>query len=155
MSLVGNGIGVRPTLKYEDDLKIFRQPLRAPTTADCGNNIPEYEYDREEALRRITPLQIPWHKEKRDREFHYQTTFISYYWDLVLRRVSLNDEKRLKFHNRVRVFIDSFNGHCCTLNDVEKIHGSLCHVAFIYVEGRSRLPSLSNFASSFKGNELL
>jgi hypothetical protein len=160
--MIGNAIvdiwqalGVKPTLKYEDDLKIFRQPLRAPTTADSGNNIPEYEYDREQALQRIAPLQVPWHKEKGDQEFHYQTTFIGYYWDLVLRRVSLNDEKRLKFHNRVRIFIDSFDGHRCTLKDVEKIHGSLCHVAFVYVEGRSRLPSLSNFASSFKGNELL
>jgi hypothetical protein len=66
----------------------------------------------------------------------------------------LNTEKRLKFHNRVWVFLDSFDGHCCLLWDVEKIHGSLCHVAFVYTEGRSRLPSLSNFAASFKGDEL-
>src|SRR5271168_4228938 len=160
--MIGNAIvdiwqalGVKPTLKYEDDLKIFRQPFTAPMTTNSNIDIPEYEYNREEALQRIAPLSVPWHGEKGDSEFHYQTTFIGYYWDLVLRRVSLNVEKRLKFHNRVRVFIDRFDGHRCTLKDVEKIHGSLCHVAFVYVEGRSRLPSLSNFASSFKGNELL
>src|ERR1700678_1666149 len=55
--MIGNAIvdiwqalGVRPTFKYEDDLKIFRQPLSAPTTADSGNNIPEYGYDRDQAL---------------------------------------------------------------------------------------------------------
>ena len=158
--MIGNAIvdiwqaqGVKPTLKYEDDLKIFRCPSTSPTNLD--NTTTEYEYNREEALRRIASLQVPWHKEKGDTEFHYQTTFIGYYWDLVLKQVSLNDEKRLKFHNRVRIFIDSFDGHRCALKDVEKIHGSLCHVAFVYTEGRSRLPSLSNFASSFKGDELL
>jgi hypothetical protein len=152
---IWQALGVKPTLKYEDDLKIFRQPSTVSTTTDSDIDIPEYDYNKEEALRRIAPLSVPWHKEKGDSEFHFQTTFIGYYWDLVLRRVSLNDEKRLKFHNRVRIFIDCFDGHRCTLKDVEKIHGSLCHVAFVYAEGRSRLPSLSNFASSFKGNELL
>jgi hypothetical protein len=36
------------------------------------------------------------------------------------------------------------------LLDVEKIHGSLCHVAFVYAQGRSRL---SNFAASFYDND--
>ena len=106
-------------------------------------------------LKRIISLDIPWHKEKGDSEFHYQTTFIGYHWDLVFKRVSLNDDKRLKFNRRVQIFLDSFDGHRCQLKDVERIHGSLCHVAFVYIEGRSRLPSLSNFAASFKGNELI
>jgi len=159
--MIGNAIvdiwqalGVKPTLKYEDDLKIFRCPSPPTITTSLEHDIYQYDYDREEALRRIASLQVPWHKEKGDCEFLYQTTFIGYYWDLVLKWVSLNDEKRLKFHNRVRIFLDSFDGHRCQLKDVEKIHGSLCHVAFVYTEGRSRLPSLSNFAASFKGDEL-
>ena len=90
--MIGNAIvdiwqalGVKPTLKYEDDLKIFRQPSTVSTTTDPDINIPEYDYNREEALRRIAPLSVPWHKEKGDSEFHFQTTFIGYYWDLVLR----------------------------------------------------------------------
>jgi len=118
-----------------DDLKIFRQPLTASMTTNSNTDIPEYEYNREEALQCIAPLSVPWHKEKGDSEFHYRTTFIGYYWDLVLRRVSLNVEKRLKFHNRVRVFIDRFDGHRCTLKDVEKIHGSLCHDCFCLRRG--------------------
>jgi len=41
------------------------------------------------------------------------------------------------------------------LRDVEKIHGSLCHIAFVYLDGCSHLPSLSNFASTFHGDEFL
>ena len=51
--MIGNAIvdiwqalGVKPTLKYEDDLKIFRQPLTASTTTNSNIDIPEYEYNR-------------------------------------------------------------------------------------------------------------
>ena len=74
-------------------------------------------------------------------------------WDLPNKSVSLPDAKQLKFHNQVRIFLDCFTGHPCSLLDVQKIHGSLCHVSFVYIQGRSRLPSLSNFVSSFMGNE--
>ena len=41
----------------------------------------------------------------------------------------------------------------CHLCDVKKIHGSLCHIAFVYLNGHSHLPSLSNFASTFHSDE--
>jgi uncharacterized integral membrane protein len=46
-----------------------------------------------------------------------------------------------------------FTGHPCSLLDTEKIHSSLCHVAFVYILGHSCLPSLFNFMVSFMGNE--
>ena len=61
--MIGNAIvdiwqalGVKPTLKYEDDLKIFRRPSTSSTTIISDDYIPEYDYNREEALQRITPL---------------------------------------------------------------------------------------------------
>jgi hypothetical protein len=74
-------------------------------------------------------------------------------WDLKNRRVSLTDKGRLKFLRRVTDFIDSFGRGRCQLRDVERINGSLSYISFIYRSGRSRLPSLSNFAASFHGNE--
>lgn len=141
--------GVFPTLKYEDDLKMFRCPLPSQDP-ECS---PAYSYDRKEVLRRVAPLGVPWHKEKGDPEFLFITTFIGFEWDLVQRRVSLPEVKRLKFLNRVRFFIDNFSGHRCSLREVERIHGSLCHISFVHVAGRSYLPALSNFATSFKGSE--
>ena len=142
--------GVKPILKYEDDLKIFRYPVDAGV---FQHDEFKYEYDRDEALSRISSLLVPWHKDKGDLSFSYITNFIGFCWDLPKKRVSLPEEKRLKFHNRVRIFLDSFTGRRCSLLDVQKIHGSLCHVAFVYVQGRSRLPSLSNFIASFMDNE--
>jgi hypothetical protein len=36
--------------------------------------------------------------------------------------------------------------------DIMKLHGSLCHLVFVYQEGRIYLPSLSNFVASFSDN---
>jgi hypothetical protein len=155
--MIGNAIvdiwqaeDVKPVLKYEDDLKVFRSPVESGPFHQDGF---QYSYNREEALSRIAPLQVPWHKEKGDPFFTFVTDFIGFRWDIPNKRVSLPEGKRLKFLNRVRIFLDAFNGHPCALLDVEKIHGSLCHVAFVYTLGRSRLPSLSNFAASFLDNE--
>jgi hypothetical protein len=157
--MIGNAIvdiwqaeGVKPILKYEDDLKIFRYPVDAGTFQQDEF---KYEYDRNEALSRISSLHVPWHKDKGDLVFSFITNFIGFRWDLPGKLVSLPTDKRLKFHNRVRNFLDRFSGHRCSLLDVQKIHGSLCHIAFVYVQGRSRLPSLSNFISSFNDNEYI
>ena len=155
--MIGNAIvdiwqaeGVRPILKYEDDLKIFRYPVASGLFHQDGF---QYNYDRDDALSRISSLCVPWHKDKGDSAFVSITNFIGFRWDLPGKVVSLPEDKRLKFHNRVRIFLDCFTGHPCSLLDVQKIHGSLCHVAFVYTLGRSHLPSLSNFIASFLGNE--
>ena len=143
--------GIFPVTKYEDNLKAFRIP--SPDGIFIDGEF-RYDYDRAEMLRRIESLGIPWHKEKGDLTFNYVTTFIGFLWDIPRKLVSLPEEKRLKFYHRVRSFLDRFDGHPCQLLDIERIHGSLCHVAFVYMLGRSHLPSLSNFASSFpKDNE--
>src|SRR6266567_547053 len=144
--------GVGPVLKYEDDLKIFRTPSMAGTFID-GDFC--YDYDHPEMLRRIEDLGIPWHEEKGDPLFSFITVFIGFLWDIPQRLVSLPEVKHLKFRERVRRFLNDFcdSHHPCHLLDIQKIHGSLCHVAFVYTDGRSRLSSLSNFASRFKNDE--
>jgi len=95
-------------------------------------------------------LDIP---PKGDLYFLFITDYIGFCWDIPRRLVSLPPPKRLKFLECVRVFLDRFSGHRCHLNDIESLHGSLCHVAFVYLDGRSHLPSLSNFTASFQNDE--
>jgi len=144
--------GVKPVLKYEDDLNILRYPIPDGTFIDGQYR---YAYDRDEILHRIAPLRVPWHPEKGDPYFSSTTTFIGMLWDLDNRRVSLPEQKRKKFLRRVSDFIHNFQRGQCQLRDVERIHGSLCYISFIYRAGRSRLPSLSNFAASFLGDEFI
>ena len=144
--------GVKPVLKYEDDLNILRYPIPDGTFIDGQYR---YAYNRDEILHRIAPLRVPWHPEKGDPYFSSTTTFIGMLWDLDNRRVSLPEQKRKKFLCRVSDFIHNFQRGQCQLRDVERIHGSLCYISFIYRAGRSRLPSLSNFAASFLGDEFI
>ena len=67
--------GIRPILKYEDDLKIFRYPVVSGVFHQDGF---QYNYDRDEALSRISSLHVPWHKEKGDPAFLSITTFIGF-----------------------------------------------------------------------------
>jgi hypothetical protein len=149
---IWEGEGVGPVLKYEDDLKIFRIPSADGAFIDGEFS---YDYDRSDMMRRIESLGIPWNQEKGDDHFYSTTTFIGYLWDIPGKLVSLPEGKRLKFRERVRRFLNDFcdSHHPCHLLDVQKIHGSLCHVAFVYTDGRSRLSSLSNFTSKFKNDE--
>ena len=75
--------------------------------------------------------------------------YIGFLWDLSNCSVSLPSEKLARFHERVHIFMDAYEGHQCPLREVDHIHGSLCYITFIYLDGRSRLPSISNFAASF------
>jgi hypothetical protein len=143
---------VAPICKYEDDLEVFRFPVKDGNFEDSGYH---YLYDKEECLSRINSLGIPWHPDKCDPAFMFISDYIGFRWNIPQRTVALPPVKRLKFLERVRIFLDHFSGHRCQLIDVDRIHGSLCHVAFVYLEGRSRLPSLSNFAAVYKGNEFI
>ncbi|EAU91389.2 hypothetical protein CC1G_07424 [Coprinopsis cinerea okayama7 len=146
------GEGVEPTLKYEDDYGSLRCPSLTGTFVEGDY---AYDYDGPEALSRIGLLKVPWHPDKGDGIYWTIFQYIGFLWDLERKEVSLPDDKRLKFRERTRRFLDNFEGHqSCTLKDVEKIHGSLCHVAFVHIEGRSRLAALSNFATSFKESYL-
>ncbi|KAF5358597.1 hypothetical protein D9758_007735 [Tetrapyrgos nigripes] len=112
-----------------------------------------YPYNKSLMLKRIEDLKAPWHTvDKGDDEFDFVTVFIGFLWDLVQRRVSLPEEKRLKYLTRIDTFLHDYKSSRCQLKIMEKIHGYLCHCSFVYREGRTRLPSISNFASSFKGD---
>lgn len=155
--MMGNAIidiwireGVNPIVKYEDDVNVYRLPVPHGRFVDGGFS---YDYDKHEAARRIASLHVPWHEAKGDPEFLFVQTYIGFLWDLPNHSVSLPPAKLVKFRERVRIFLDCYDGHRVPLREVDKIHGSLCHVSFVYTDGRSYLASLSNFAASFNGNE--
>ena len=153
--------GVYPIMKYEDDLCVFRFPTIGPT---LPNETHVFAYDRLSTLHLIEEPNIPWHPDK-GQNFNETFKYIGFLWNIAARTVSLPEEKRLKFLNCTRYFISAFQAQRCVVKDVMKIHGSLCHIAYIYPEGyifllplfnilisnlgRNHLASLSNFIVSF------
>lgn len=131
--------------KYEDDINMFRYPNPAGLFHEGEFS---YLHDRNSAMALIEGLRIPWHPKKTGTHFLFVFTFIGFLCNLPLRRISLPEEKRLKYLSRVTAILQahaerkSFN-----LRDIQVLHGTLVHVSFIFPDGSSRLPVFSNFMS--------
>lgn len=99
---------------------------------------------------------IPWHPEKTGSQFLSSSTYIGFFWDLALRRVSLPDKKRQKYLARVFALLSgASNSQRFCLRDIQVIHGTLVHVSFVFPEGSSHLPVISNFMTNFSGNKFV
>ncbi|PPR08177.1 hypothetical protein CVT24_001713 [Panaeolus cyanescens] len=118
-------------------------PTRFDTAAKVANMV----------VNSVAPLGVPWHPTKGTLAFTSRPTFLGLLWDIPSRSVALPEEKCLKFLFRASLFVSRFASYPCNLKDVERIHGSLCYISFVFPDGRSRLPSLSNFAASFNCSE--
>ncbi|KAL4263941.1 Hepadnavirus polymerase/reverse transcriptase [Pleurotus pulmonarius] len=136
-------LGVGPICKWADDMVVFRFPRRR-----SGKKL-VYAYDREEALRKIDSLGIPWHPDK-GQDFSHSFTYVGFVWDLSHKTVALPSRKRLAIRRKLRSFY-----HCgsASREDVMEIQGVLAHIIYVYSDGRARLAYLTNFISSFEGNE--
>lgn len=141
------------TFKYEDDMSNLRYPTPSGTFQEGSYR---YAHDRDSCMELIGPLQVLWHPVKTGLRFSFTMIFIGFFWDLIQRRVSLPEPKRLKFLGRVLVMLRKVE-HAVGLSllEVEKIHGSLVHICFVYREGSSRLPPVSNFMARFNGDEFM
>lgn len=142
--------GLNEGHKFEDDVNAIRYPHPGPKPF-------RYDYDRETLIARIRPLGVPWHspESKGDAEFVDVCTWIGFLWDYPRKRVSLPETKRFKFLRRVEAMLDGISNRRFSLNETDKIHGSLCHISFVYFDGRDRLSSFSNFAMTFEGDDYL
>lgn len=145
-------LGVGPSPKWCDDIATFVSPIFGD-----GALVPyEYPYDRDSALEMIAPLRVPWHPLiVKGQKFAPSFVFVGLLWNILLKNVSLPEPKRLKFLERVLSFIRDYERDRVGMEPVMMIHGSLCHISFVYILGRSHLPSLSSFISTFDGSQLM
>jgi hypothetical protein len=128
--------GVSPIPLYEDDLAPFRTLLPLIPTPVPPDPLPDprFPYNRAGALERIKPTKTPWHPIK-SQDFAPMFVYIGYTWDIMNKTVSLPKMKRLKFLQCVCEFAGQFFAVPCSMKDVMKIHGSLCHVTFVHPLG--------------------
>lgn len=84
---------------------------------------------------------------------HISPTFIGFRWDLPKRQISLPEEKQLKFHNRVRIFLACFTGHPCSLLDIQKNPWFPLSHCIRLLPGPFAPTFIVKFISTFLGNE--
>jgi hypothetical protein len=79
--------------------------------------------------------------------------FLGLLWDLVQWRISLPEPKYLKYLAHVEAMMSGAQrSQQFSLLELEEIHGTLCHIAFICRDGTSRLAVFSNAMAHYKGN---
>ncbi|RXW23127.1 hypothetical protein EST38_g2722, partial [Candolleomyces aberdarensis] len=138
--------GIGPSAKWSDDVSSLRYPSSG--TGSVSDPF-VYDYDRDRAMELTASTGIPWHEDK-GQDFASSFTYVGLLWDIDARQVSLPEEKRKKFLYRAESFlVFAKEGGKVSEEWLMKLHGSLCHIAFVHRLGRSRLPSLSSFISRF------
>lgn len=147
--------------KFEDDAAKFRHPnldgpyASEPTPTPHSSELVTYRYrfDRDSVVAPIDSIGTPWHLTKTGKKFLDHMVYLGLYWDFIHRRVSLPEEKRTKYLARVTKMLNEAHAQKgFLLLEVQKIHGVLCHICFVYEDGSSRLAVISNSMSDFDGN---
>ena len=90
-------------------------------------------------------LGIPWERSK-DVPFGPTVPFIGFVWDIDRKRVSLQEEKKLKYQRAIEEW-KRRDTH--TLEDVQKLYGKLLHTCLIVPEGWAYLTKLESMLSIF------
>jgi hypothetical protein len=140
-------------MKYEDDSCIIRIPNASGPFVSGEYH---YRFDRTSIVAPIVPVRTPWNLVKTGYEFLTQVIYLGFLWDFQLRRVSLPEIKRLKFLARVRNAVQIMDSSgFFSLTDLQELHGSLCHLCFVIMDGASRIAVFSNAMSGFKGNNFI
>jgi hypothetical protein len=137
-------------IKWVDDLL----PTRTPSS-ESSPGVYEYAYELSDISRIITSLG--WIvNDLKTIDFASIVTYVGFTWDIASKRVSLPEKKRIKHLTKLLNVLSSINASArCHLDPLVNLQGSLSHLCFVYRCGRSRMPALHRFISSFNGNSFI
>jgi hypothetical protein len=123
---------------WVDDFIIFRLP----------DNItpPIYSFDLDDLTELAKRLGWPW-KPSKTRPFSHSFRYLGFQWDVILRTVVIPSEKAQRYIQKIRHWIEQPSS---SRKEAESVHGTLVHCSLALPDGRSHLPSISQFAASFQ-----
>lgn len=132
-----------PNAKWVDDLAQFRCPVSGTDPHSW-----RYAFDLADIFALARRLGIPW-KLGKCFAFAFLLTYLGFLWDLRHRTVSLPDDKRRKYLQKVTAFLAASKKGRITQNDAMSLNGTLSHITFVFPRGRAYLTNLAAFTSSF------
>ena len=143
--------GYGPTHKWVDDFSLFREPSdQGHISITVDDQTFHYSYDLKDILHCTALLGIPWHDvATKGHDFQFNLTYVGFSWDLWKRTVALPEQKHLRYLRQIASFMMSRKTQ---LEPATRLHGTLQHITFVYVLGRSYLPALTRLISKFDGN---
>ena len=128
-----------PSKNWVDDFVFFR----FPTSLDSDQ--PSFSYSLSDIYDLAACLGWPW-KHSKTRPFAPEFKYLGFIWNLSTKTVQIPHDKKLCYLSKLELWtID----HKFSRKEAESILGTLVHCSLAVPDGRSRLPSLSRFVSSF------
>src|SRR5271156_2863271 len=139
MTAILKSKGCFPVKNWVDDFVFFRFPL--PSTEP----IPSFSYSLTDIYAVATRLGWPW-KPSKTRPFASEFKYLGFSWDLVSKTVQLPPLKKTRYLSKLEPWVV---GKKFSKKETESILGTLVHCSLVLPDGRSRLPAISRFATSF------
>jgi hypothetical protein len=139
MSAILTSMGLGPSKNWVDDFVFFRFPLLRDSFP------PTFSYSLSDIYNVAFRLGWPW-KVSKTRPFAPEFKYLGFLWNLSSKSVQIPEDKKLRYLSKLETWIP---GQKFSKKEVESILGTLVHCSLAVPTGRSRLPSISRFASSF------
>jgi hypothetical protein len=141
MALIYDRLGFGTIHKWVDDFLFIQFPPGSHTLA-----VESSKFASMEAVYQVAEsLGWPW-KHTKTKPFASSFAYLGFSWDLESKWVSLPDQKRQKYLNRIKEWIMSAKS---SLVDTERLVGCLVHCALVVPDGRPHLRALIAFTASF------
>ncbi|KAK7001234.1 hypothetical protein R3P38DRAFT_3284480 [Favolaschia claudopus] len=122
----------------------FRPLYFRKCTGNGGSVEYSYAYDLNTIVSISEPLGIVWNDlADKGHDFGFITEYTGFTFDLANKRVYLSEKKRTKYLAKVTRFLSTATSGKIKLPAMRSIHGTLQHLTFVYRNGRSFLPSLT------------
>lgn len=86
------------------------------------------------------------------QDFASTFSYVSLFWNLTHKSVSLTSEKCKKHLAKITSFIQLASHPQFLKNDIESLNGSLSHISFVYLQGCTHLQNLIKYIKSFENN---
>lgn len=130
---------IGPSKKWVDDFVFFRFPI----SIDSG--IPSFSYSLSDIYDLASQLGWPW-KVSKTRPFASEFKYLGFIWNLSTKSVQISADKKARYLIKLQPWV---HGQKFSRKDAESVLGTLVHCSLAIPDGRSYLPSISRFASSF------
>jgi hypothetical protein len=135
--LVSKDLG--PSKNWVDDFVFFRFPI------SITSGTPTFSYSLSDIYSLAEQLGWPWKKSK-TRPFEPQFKYLGFIWNLSTKTVQIPDAKKVSYLAKLQPWTSDQK---FSKKEAESVLGTLVHCSLAIPDGRSRLPSISRFSSSF------
>ena len=131
--------GFGPSQNWVDSFVFFSYPIFS------DSQVPSFTYSLTEIYNLATYLGWPW-KDSKTEPFLSHFKYLGFIWSLSDKTVGISAEKKEHYLLKLTPWIP---GQKFSRKDTESILGTLVHCLLALPDGRSQLPILSCFTSSF------